>query len=215
MLNREMRSRRLVSGLFLGTLLAACGGATATDLFTDPADATAPTSTTTSTVPTTTGTPTTTSPTTKPTDEPPTITDGSVPPRDASDGSRPDANTVRDGGPGINCGTLTCGAADTCCAQFMSGTYRFECRAGQVTCAEPSTQINCDSNEDCPNSAAKICCGDRVTAGGFSYYDNLKCAATCTGNDVIFCNPANPTPACGAKACQESTILRGYYACAP
>lgn len=198
----------------MGVLLAACGGATATDLFSDPADATAPTSTTTSTVPTTTGTPTTTSPTTKPTDEPPPITDGAVPPRDASDGSRPDA-TTRDGGPGINCGTSTCGAADTCCAQFSNGTYRFECRAGQVTCAEPSTQINCDNNEDCPNAGARICCGDRVSAGGFTYYDNLKCAATCTGNDVIFCNPANPTPACGTKACQESTILRGYYACAP
>lgn len=195
----------------------ACGGATATDLFGDlSSDAgTSPTgtSTSTSTVPTTSPTtPPVPTPTTNPTTPPPDKDAGT---RDASDASRIDSG--RDAGAvGIACGTSTCPAADTCCASYNAagGTYTFQCRAGQVTCTEPSTQINCDSAEDCAGSGTnKICCGDRVTSGGGGYYDNVKCAATCGGNDVIFCNPATPTVSCGARPCQESTLLRGYYVC--
>lgn len=203
--------------LSASALLFACGGATATDLFGDPApaDTTAPTATTPGTTPTSTTPP---SPTTPPgPTTPPTPTtppkDAGGPPRDASvpDGAKPDAST----GTGIACGTVgACPLTDTCCAlyQAASQTYRYECRAGKVTCPEPSTQIECDSSEDCP-TGAKICCGDRVQIGGGGYYDKLECKSSCGGNDVTFCNPASPAASCGARACVASTLLPGYFAC--
>jgi len=210
-----MRAKRVVAGLFFGVVLVACGGATATDLFGDPASdaGTTPTATPTgnpTTPPTTpTGTPTT-PPTTPPRE------DAGPPPKDAApDTNRPDA--ARDAGvTGIQCGaSKACALTDTCCASFNvgTGTYTFDCKTGQVTCAEPSTQINCDSAEDCAGATGKICCGDRVTAGSSGYYDNVTCATTCGGNDVIFCNPASPAASCGARPCVESTLLRGYYVC--
>lgn len=212
-----MRSKRLLVVMGVGAVLVACGGATASDLFGDPATD-AGTSTPSPTI-TSTGTPTTppTNPTTPPTTpptNPPPIPDAG-PPKD--DAGRVDAG--RDAGPttsGITCGTKTCALADTCCANFnaTNGTYAYECKTGRVTCAEPSTQIECDSNEDCAgNPVAKTCCGDRVSSGGSSYYNEITCVVACTGNDVVFCNPANPSASCGTRPCVESTILRGYYAC--
>lgn len=216
MLSPMRRSTFVV--LSASALLFACGGATATDLFGDPApaDSTAPTATTPGTTPTSTSTtpPSPTLPPPEPTTPPTTPPkDAGGPPRDASvpDAAKPDASTTA----GIACGTAgACALTDTCCAlyQVASQTYRYECRAGKVTCPEPSTQIECDSAEDCP-AGAKICCGDRVQVGGGGYYDKIECKSSCGGNDVTFCNPASPAASCGARACVASTLLPGYFAC--
>ena len=205
---------------FAALALAACGGAVATDLFSEPgADASAP--------PSFTGTatalpdgavppgPTPTVPPTTPTEPPP-------PPPPPVDAGRPDARvdagndastTVDAGGPGITCGPgLSCGLTETCCAVYVVATYRFECRPGTAaSCPNPSTDIHCDSSEDCPTSA-RVCCGDKSSSG--TYYNNLSCKSSCTGSDITFCNPASPAASCRTgQTCKESTILRGFYYC--
>lgn len=203
----------LVALSFTALALAACGGAVATDLFAEGGDPDAsvspgPTTTSTSTgsVPTT-----PTVPPTTPTDPPPP-----PPPPPPIDAGRPDARdastTVDAGGPGISCGGgLSCGLTETCCAVYVVPNYRFECRAGtNATCPSPSTDIHCDSSEDCPTSA-RICCGDKATGG---YYNTLSCKSSCTGNDIVFCNPASPAASCrSGQTCKASTILNGLSYC--
>ncbi len=219
-----MRARIAASTLLVASIVAACSGSAPSDLFsTDIAfDG---------------GSGTVTPPGTGTTGKDsggPTTKDGGVvpgedsgivepPPPPPVDAGKPDSS-VRDSGTdsgadsgttGITCGTSSCGLADTCCAIYnnSSGNYRYECRAGQVTCPEPSTQIECDSAEDC--GAGKVCCGDKASVG--NYYNDITCKSSCSGNgDVRFCNPASPAASCPAgKACRQSAILPNYYYCEP
>ncbi len=198
-----MRARPAVLAVpfAVAVLLAACGGATKSDLFaTDVPEA---------------GGTRGPAADAAPQDDPP------APAPEPPDASGPDvgrdAGVVDTGGPpgpqgpSIKCGAAaTCPLTDTCCAFGQGATLRFECRAGQVTCPSPSTDIRCDSAEDC---AGKICCGDRA---GSAAYNELSCRSTCNDGDVTFCDPATPAASCRpGKACKASTILRGYFACEP
>ena len=211
---------------FVALALGACGGAVATDLFSGPGGdpsatpTSTPTGTTTGTVPpapTGTVTPTsTTQPTDPPPPPPPPPVDAGRPDARVDSGTPdagPDASTDAGGGPGITCGPgLSCGLTQTCCAVYVIPNYRFECRAGTAaTCPNPSTDIHCDSSEDCPTSA-RLCCGDKAVSG--TYYNALTCRSSCTGNDVVFCDPASPATSCRTgQKCEASTILKGFHYC--
>jgi hypothetical protein len=220
-----MRARFAASMLLVASIVAACSGSVPSALFST--DVAFDGGSGTVTPPgTSTGSKDSGGPSTKDSGTVVPEEDGSVvepPPPPPLDAGKPDSS-VRDSGTdastdsgttGITCGTGACALADTCCALYTasSGTYRYECRAGRVTCPEPSTQIECDSAEDC--GSGKVCCGDKATIG--NYYNDVTCRTSCTNNgDVRFCNPASPAASCPAgKACRQSAILPNYYYCEP
>jgi hypothetical protein len=100
---------------------------------------------------------------------------------------------------GVLCGTTTCGAAQKCCADFVSG----------IACVALSVQCNgyaatCDGAEDCGNMK---CCetGSLVIA----------CSATCTGQQLVCRDNADCTTAGQPNCCPSVGTMEPWGRCAP
>ncbi len=234
-----MQIRKLAAGSLVGIVLTACSGAV-DDGFFDPAGPKrSPAATPSSAVPRTgpsagssggagaggpsnppgtpPGAPPPTPPSLPPTDPPAEPAPGPDPVEPPGGTPPPPAGTTPPPPPpaasGISCGAGSCALADTCCATYGPGAVRFECRAGRTSCPGLASELTCDSTEDCPSPNARICCGDRKTVAGVSYFNKVQCEDKCSGNDTKFCNPASPAASCGSRPCQPSTALPGYYVC--
>jgi len=194
-----MRTRFFLASLFVSAGFVACGGATPSDLF---SEATSDGGSTTTTTDASNGNGFTGTDSATP---PPPEPDAAVPP------PTPDSGPPKGA---VLCGEKTCPVGDTCCANGAATPFRYECRAGNVKCDDPSILIQCDSAEDCASGSAKICCGERVFENGRTTYRDLTCRSSCNGGDVRFCNPSSPAASCGAQGrCGPSTILPGYNTC--
>ena len=222
-----MRVRLLASLAFITSLAAplaaACGGASDNGLFSTPGQgpesgAVTPPAPPAPPAPTGTGTSPGTDAEPPPEDSSPPKDSGppkdSSPPTDSSppiDSSRPDTNPPTDAGTGtINCGAaLTCPGNQACCGVYQP-TLRYQCAASASACPAQSTEITCDSPADCPTS--QVCCGTRRQIGGITFYEDVKCAATC--GDIRFCDPAVVPSTCRTgENCRGSTVLPGFFTC--
>lgn len=195
-----MRTHFVFASCFAAAVLAACGGATPSELFstegaTDSGTTRADTSVDTpdsSTI------------------EP--LEDAAIEPIDAN---VPDA-IVNPPKSSITCGNTPCAIGQTCCANGERAPFNHVCKPDKGGCGDPSVIIQCDSAGDCATAPgnARICCGERVIDNGRTSYRDVTCRTSCTGTDVRFCDPSNPAASCGAQGrCGPSTILPGYNTC--
>ena len=147
-------------------------------------------------------------------------TDAGVPGPDGSPGPRPGKDGSVQGGDGAvarsdggapvptgACGNLSCAAVEVCCVYTPGadgGAADYAC-ALPLTCpaagsGQQRAELACTSTADC---APIVCCIQRLTTGD----DRSRCAATCTGNEVQFCDPGAADAGCPASApCSTNNI---------
>lgn len=142
-----------------------------------------------------------------------------------SSGSTTDAG-VSDAGSankGIWCGEdnsgddVYCSAGTACCAGKGPGGPSLKCSAGGgiTACPIGNLAIRCDDQTDCPGG--QVCCGMFSEQTG---YQSIQCASSCNsvGNTiraVRFCDPKAAVDECQAigKTCGWSQGLPGYGIC--
>jgi len=182
--------------------LAACGGATQSDLFSPPGD----------------GGPTVIDTGTYDTQgfEPPP--DSSVPIADtgtvvledtsvADTATPPPPDTGPPPGMGLPCGNgPTCETGDVCCATGSLQNVTLGCSTASACSGTP---IACSTPEDCPGA---VCCGTETGTGQGTHYVGVQCQASCNG--ITFCDPKNGGSDCpNNDTCNASMLLPGYYVC--
>ena len=147
--------------------------------------------------------------------------DSGVIPVDA--GGPPDTGVVVDAGagdPGIYCGKdpqndVFCpvGQEDCCITGQGTSAIIFKCEAvGALTCTGVAAM--CDDTADCPGN--KVCCG----SFDGQRYREVVCRSSCSGQGPNgttfrrFCDPfLQPSDCPQGTACQASQVLTGYFLC--
>ncbi|MEO8873998.1 MAG: hypothetical protein ABI461_00295 [Polyangiaceae bacterium] len=128
---------------------------------------------------------------------------------------------------GLFCGdnTITndptyCTGEDICCESGgQIGSPSFLCGVQSSCKGTGDLVIPCDKSSECPGG--KICCGTFVTGSNGvtpSYYSEVRCATSCTGNAArTFCDPDNGDDDCAkvgsGSTCTESSALPGFHVC--
>lgn len=123
---------------------------------------------------------------------------------------------------GIWCGKddddddVYCAAGQACCAKSGGGKASLTCTAGGpfVSC-QGGLAIRCDDQTDCPSG--QVCCGKFEENSG---YQSVQCSTTCNSvagviRAVRFCDPDAPADECASigKTCGWSQALPGYSIC--
>ena len=112
-----------------------------------------------------------------------------------TDGSGTDTASSGDTA-GIECGANVCKTGEVCCVTATDGGVSQTCA---TSCSDGGATLACDGPEDCPTSAAGICCATLKVGGTFPSCTFESGAATCSGS----CTTKVPTACPG-----EGTVRR-------
>jgi hypothetical protein len=107
------------------------------------------------------------------------------------DAPGPDAFT---GGPGVECGTMTCTTGMECCTTFANQMASYSCITAGGNCQGVTAE--CDGPEDCPTTG-DVCCGHFGGGGGGN---GVQCDTAGQGC-LELCHTATDCSMTGAMCC--------------